>query len=282
MAQTKMFKQFLEEIGQIERIPGDREPTTKEVRHVDDLVVRLRVAAEPGGKRYGYLYSKAMAVQARLNGADRAEPVEQSATPSASDASPQTPYQRLTAEADQAERMPVSREPNAEGIELVDGLKARMKGSAVAGAEYMNLHRRAKAVRPHTRGSGDSESVAHLSVSSRDVAPAKKKAIRTVGKVRKELSRFEAIKRPLKPEELLRLDELVNETRTLIAKNPNFESMHRWAKLIHKDKTTPTRTVPRQPEGLRAVLPAGLVGSPGLDLAKREVLGGLPSSRRGH
>ena len=43
--------------------------------------------------------------------------------------------------------------------------------------------------------------------------------------------------------------------------------------------TVKTSTPDRDRSG---VLPAGLVGSPGLDLARREVLGGLPSSRRGH
>jgi hypothetical protein len=111
--------------------------------------------------------------------------------------------------------------------------------------------------------------------------PAAKKKGRGFGRIYNELDRIAAITRPLKPEELSRLGDLVKETRALAAEDPYFRRLHQRAKLIKKDKT-PQPTPPRETNELRGVLPVGLVGSPGLDLARREVLGGLPSSRRGH
>ena len=76
----------------------------------------------------------------------------------------------------------------------------------------------------------------------------------------------------------------MKETQALAAEDPYFRRLHQRAKLIKKDKT-PQPAPPRQSNELRGVLPAGLVGNPGLDRARREVLGvlgGLPSSRRGH
>jgi hypothetical protein len=111
--------------------------------------------------------------------------------------------------------------------------------------------------------------------------PVAKKKGRGFGRIYNELDRIAAITRPLKPEELKRLGELVEETRALAAADRYFRRLHLRAKLIKKSKT-PQPTPPRQSNELRGVLSAGLVGSPGLDLARREVLGGLPSSRRGH
>ena len=104
------------------------------------------------------------------------------------------------------------------------------------------------------------------------------------GRINNELNRMAAISRRLKAKELQRLDELIEETRAIASKDSSkmFRRLHQRAKLIRKSKTPPPKSAPRQPEGLRSVLPAGLVGSPRLDLARREVLGGLPSSRRGH
>jgi hypothetical protein len=101
------------------------------------------------------------------------------------------------------------------------------------------------------------------------------------GRIYNELDRIAAITRPLKPEELKRLGDLVEETRALAAEDRYFRRLHLRAKLIQKSKT-PQPTPPRQSNELRGVLPAGLVGSPGLNLARREVLGGLLSSRRVH
>jgi hypothetical protein len=104
------------------------------------------------------------------------------------------------------------------------------------------------------------------------------------GRINSELELIAAITRSLTAEELQRLDELVDETGAIAAEDNSkmFRRLHQRAKLIRRSKTPPPKRAPRQPAGLRSVLPAGLVGSPGLDLARREVLGGLPSSRRGH
>ena len=106
------------------------------------------------------------------------------------------------------------------------------------------------------------------------------------GRINNELDRMAGIsrRRRLRAQELQRLDELVEETRAIASKDNSkmFHRLHQRAKLIRKSWIPAPKRAPRQPEGLRSVLPAGLVGSPGLNLARREVLGGLPSSRRGH
>lgn len=111
------------------------------------------------------------------------------------------------------------------------------------------------------------------------------------GRINNELDRIAAIsrRRRLTAEEIERLNELVKETRAILSSDNSkmFRRLHQRAKLIRKGKTAPVKAhspkpARRQPEGLRSILPAGLVASPGLDLAQREVLGGLPSSRRRH
>jgi hypothetical protein len=104
------------------------------------------------------------------------------------------------------------------------------------------------------------------------------------GRIDKELTRIAAIKRPLTVEELQRLDELVKETKSLRAEDNHkmFRLLHQRARLLRKSKTPQPKRTKRGPAVPRGVLPAGLVGSRRLSQGGREVLGGLPSSRRGH
>jgi hypothetical protein len=103
------------------------------------------------------------------------------------------------------------------------------------------------------------------------------------GRIYTELDRIAAINRPLTADELQRLDELVAETKAIAAEDSSkmFRRLHQRARLVRKSKTPP-KSAPRQPDGLRAVLPPEVVGSRRLTQGGREVLGGLPSSRRGH
>ncbi len=85
-------------------------------------------------------------------------------------------------------------------------------------------------------------------------------------------------------EERQRLDVLVEETRAIATEDNDkmFRRLHQCAKLVRKGKTSPPEPATPQPEGLRSVLLVGIVGGPGLGLVRLEVLGGLPSWRRGH
>lgn len=104
------------------------------------------------------------------------------------------------------------------------------------------------------------------------------------------LDRLAAIsrRRRLKAEELQRLDELVKETRAIIATDDSkmLRRLHQRAQLIRKSKCPPARQLRRSPRGGNRKVGAPFsppASSPsGLDLARHKVLGGLPSSRRGH
>jgi hypothetical protein len=192
-----------------------------------------------------------------------------------------TTYDLLAEEVADAERIPADGEATAEEISLIDDLAARLRVCASGGKRFRNLYERAKCVQARI-GGFDSVEQAENEADTDGTAelPAKKKS-RGFGRIYNELDRIAAIARPLKPEELKRLGDLVDETRALAASDRYFRRLYLRAKLIKKGKTLQP-TPPRQSAELRGVLPAGLVGSPGLDLARREVLGGLPSSRRGH
>jgi hypothetical protein len=198
-----------------------------------------------------------------------------------------TTFQLLAEEIPYAERIPVDREPTAEEIQQVDDLVARLRVSAPGGKRNRNLFQRASTIRARMvgpRGGAQVEADAECA----DKPPAGKKISKGFGRIYDELSPIAAITRPLKEVEHQRLDELVEETHVISSKDNSemFRRLHQRAKLIRKSNTPRRRAgrkpAPPQPEGLRSVLPAGLVGSRGFDLARREVLGGLPSSRRGH
>jgi hypothetical protein len=193
-----------------------------------------------------------------------------------------TKYEVLADEVARVERIPADRAATAEEARQVDDLAARLRISAPGGQRYRNLYKRAKSVQARiTASHGVEETGEQADSDDTTRPPPKKKTGRGFGRIYNELSRIAAIRRPLKPEELTRLDDIVEETRAIAAKDPYFRRLHLRAKLIRTGKT-PHPKPARQSDELRGVLPAGLVGSSGLHLARREVLGGHPSSRRGH
>ncbi|MCX5044690.1 hypothetical protein OG921_16105 [Aldersonia sp. NBC_00410] len=196
-----------------------------------------------------------------------------------------TKYQQLSEDVGRAEEITADREPTAGEVQQVDHLVARLRASASGGKRYRNLYERATAVQARIGDLRDIQQPAgKADPDDTGEPPAAKKKGRGFGRIYSELDRIAAITRPLKPEELQRLDDVVEETRTIAATDNSkmYRRLHQRAKLIQKSKVPPPKPLPRQMEGLRAVLPAGLVGSPRLEQARRQVLGGLPSSRRGH
>jgi hypothetical protein len=220
-----------------------------------------------------------------------------------------TKLQLLTEEVVRAERIPTGRPLTVEEIGWLDDLAARLRAAYFGGKQYMPLLKRVSEVRTgkHTprvaEPTREDTAAPCVQKPPPPAAPAKvqttstkvqttstKKHTKTskgFGRINKELSRIAAIKRPLTDEELQRLDELVKATRALTAEDNSkmFRLLHQRARLVRKSKTPQ----PKRPMRLerrtavpRGVLPAGLVGSRRLSQGGREVLGGLPSSRRGH
>ncbi|MDH6245506.1 hypothetical protein [Mycobacterium sp. OTB74] len=99
-----------------------------------------------------------------------------------------------------------------------------------------------------------------------------------LGQIRSDLSRLETKKR-LKNKDFIRLEEILSQTGSLVAKDREYERLYRWALGIHKGKSKPPSQPPR---ANKRIGPSGLVENPGLSQGGREVLGGLPGSRRGH
>lgn len=213
----------------------------------------------------------------------------------------------LTAAVAHAEVIPADRPLTAEEISLLDHLAAQLRKQFFGdrSEEIQDLLRRVSAVRTGKRDTTKTTKVTPAAKAPAAAAkkPAKPKGSRPTpaprkptddtpaakeqsgkgfGRLYNELTRFAAIKRRLKPAELERLDELVTETAMLAKQDNYYRKLHQRAKLIQKGKTPRPKPAPPQPEGLRAVLPAGLSSSSRLTQAGREVLGGLPSSRRGH
>lgn len=214
----------------------------------------------------------------------------------------------LTVAVAHAELIPAGRPLTREEIALLDGLAARLRKHFFGDRSdaVRDLLSRVSAVRT---GKRDTTVSAKPSTAATSPAPAKKRPAKPkeprkapvkqnltneipaaaaghpgkgFGRIYNELTRFAATKRRLKPAELARLDELVTETATLAKGDRYYRKLHQRAKLIQKGKTPPPQPAPPQPEGLRAVLPAGLASSSGLTYGGREVLGGAPASRRGH
>ncbi|WP_125079368.1 hypothetical protein [Mycobacterium sp. P7213] len=95
--------------------------------------------------------------------------------------------------------------------------------------------------------------------------------------------------RKLTAEEIERINTLVETLRRSASGGKRYRLLYHRAKEVQSRITDPEqakKTLERKRRselrGVRGVLPAGLVRSSALDRAGHEVLGGLPSSRRGH
>lgn len=89
-----------------------------------------------------------------------------------------------------------------------------------------------------------------------------------------------AAKPRLKQKDVARLEQILTETGSLVAHDTEYQRLYQWALRLHKGAPKPT--APSTPRKGRRMGPAGLVKNPALTSAGREVLGGLPGTRRGH
>ncbi|AFS13636.1 MULTISPECIES: hypothetical protein [Mycobacterium avium complex (MAC)] len=209
--------------------------------------------------------------------------------------------QLLTDEVVRAERIAIDRPLTAEEIGWLDDLSARLRTAYFGGKQDMSLLKRVSAVRTgkHTTAEPAREDtgaqcvqepppLATLAKAQTKITKKHTKTSKGFGRINNELSRIAAIKRRLTDEELQRLDELVKETKALMTEDNSktFRLLHQRARLVRKSlrksKTPQPKRLERRTAVPRGVLPAGLVGSRRLIQGGREVLGGLPSSRRGH
>jgi hypothetical protein len=193
-------------------------------------------------------------------------------------------YQKFAEKVARAEQIPTDRDATADEIAQLVGLLKKLEVSAIGAPRYKNLYDRARLVQGRL---GISEAIADVAAPTDPAEtpqpPPKKRPGRGFGPIYNELTHFAALRRSLAPEELARLDVIVKETRALAAEDPVFRRLYQQAKLVRKGQISRSKSVARQRSGGRGgVGPAGMVASPGLSLARREVLGGAPSSRRGH
>lgn len=100
---------------------------------------------------------------------------------------------------------------------------------------------------------------------------------RTLKQINSELSEIAAKQEP-SHHDRLRLEEIVSEAGRVASKGPAYQRLYDRALRIQ------TKTIFTRPGGNRRIGggPAGLVKNPELSQGGREVLGGLPSSRRRH
>lgn len=96
----------------------------------------------------------------------------------------------------------------------------------------------------------------------------------------RELSAMAAQPR-LKGKGVKRLEQILAETGPLVAHDDEYRRIYQWALRLHKGASKPTGA-PTPRKGSKRVGPAGLVRNPELTQGGREVLGGLPGTRRGH
>ncbi len=97
----------------------------------------------------------------------------------------------------------------------------------------------------------------------------------TPREIHRELSEL-AAKQQLGRKGQRRLEEILNEVAGLASKRPEYRRLYERALQIQKRALTPPRRKKRPGDA------AGFFQNPGLSHRGREILSGLPSSRRGH
>lgn len=97
----------------------------------------------------------------------------------------------------------------------------------------------------------------------------------TVREIHRELSEL-AAKQQLGRKSHKRLEEIVSEAARLASQRPEYRRLYERALQIQKKALTPPRAKKRRGDA------AGFFQNPGLSQGGREILCGLPSSRRGH
>ncbi|MFV8137441.1 hypothetical protein ACNQR7_07705 [Mycolicibacterium senegalense] len=197
----------------------------------------------------------------------------------------------LTAAVAHAELIPAGRPLTREEITLLDHLSARLRKHFFGdrSGAVRDLLSRVSAVRT---GSRDTSVTAKPTAAATSPAPAKKAAKKrrppaqkttnkkSANKLNAELHRISAAGRPISKADAAALDGIVEQLRVLAEVDRRMRLL--WLRALDvREYLTGKSSVPDRDRS--GVPSAGRIGrSRGLDLAKREVLGGLPSSRRGH
>lgn len=203
----------------------------------------------------------------------------------------QTPkLDQLTAEVDQAELIPAGQSLTAAGIELLDALAARLRKQFFGDRSdaVRDLLRRVSAIRTGKRDTAPptpSPAVATPKSKLTNAKPTKVKVKKTknkksANKLNAELHRISAAGRPISKVDAEALDGIVEQLRVLAEADRRVRLL--WLRALDaREYLTGKSSVPDRDRS--GVPSAGRTGrSRGLDLAKREVLGGLPGTRRGH
>ncbi|MCG7594592.1 hypothetical protein [Mycobacterium sp. PSTR-4-N] len=187
---------------------------------------------------------------------------------------------RLTAAVVQAELIPTNRPLTTGEIELLDDINAQLRPELASHrGEVIGLLRRVSAVR-RNRETGVSASATHSQAAKKPVKVQNSKAKGTsIGQIHAELSQMATTQKSgtLGRKRRERLNKIINDAAKLTWKGPQYKRLYERALQIQEKDMRPSR-----PKRSRRVGPSGLVQNPGLSEGGREVLGGLPSSRRGH
>lgn len=193
-------------------------------------------------------------------------------------------YAQLGVELAQAELIPADRDLTAEEIELLAGLDARLRTAwrTDKSKEHRGLLKRMDAIR-RARKKRDAPAPAPeqqpTAVSLVTNARGVDRPDSRLGDLHRELSELaakQAGNQQLAGKSLRRLQAIVNGTAPLAARDPGYRKVYERALRIQKKALRPPRA--KGPTGK----PRRLVRSPGLSYGGREVLGGLPGTRRGH
>lgn len=183
-------------------------------------------------------------------------------------------YPLFTAEVVEAELIPVDRDLSREKAERFADLETRLLAAWLGDRsdELRALLRRMKAIRRARKQAAAPAPDTQAPAVEEPVEPGPQK-------IRRELTEM-AAKPRLKQKDVTRLEQILTEMGPLVAHDAEYRRLYQWALRLHKGAPKPT--APSTPRKGRRMGPAGLVQNPELTSGGREVLGGLPSSRRGH
>ncbi|SIG32279.1 hypothetical protein [Mycobacteroides abscessus] len=192
----------------------------------------------------------------------------------------------LTAAVAHAEVIPADRPLTREEINLLDHLAARLRKQFFGdrSEEIQDLLRRVSAVRTGKRDTTTTTKVtpaAKAPAAKKRQPPSQKtKNKKSANKLNAELHRISGAGRPISKADAVALDGIVEQLCVLAEADRRVRLL--WLRALDvREYLTGKSSVPDRDRS--GVPSAGRVGRPrGLDLARREVLGGLPSSRRGH
>ncbi|WP_170092323.1 hypothetical protein [Mycobacteroides abscessus] len=187
-------------------------------------------------------------------------------------------YAQLDAQVAQAELIPADRVLTAEEIALLDDLDSQLRAAWRNDRckELRSLLSRMNAIRRARKPATPAPAPARR-------PPAATPVERGPLRIRRELSEMadkQRLKQQLKRKDFTRLEKILSETGRLVAHDAEYRRLYQWALRIHKGASQTAAA--SKPRSGKRVGPEGLVRNPELSYGGREVLGGLPSSRRGH